>query len=330
MGFTNKHGLDAYVQLFNFKDLLHFSLSVHNIPFEFDQDHVGPLVSLIQASPRLQSLSLDFHDEWSGELQWSPETIFSALGVDAVYPALASLRLLGAFSPDWWKFFEEPESDPLRTFISRHPGLRTVGFGWVTESAYSEPIEPMLIVKLFPCLEHLTAPAFICGPVLASELANSLQSLAVTDERYDSTGPNLETMAMAARLMPQLKRLVLHAQPDDDGPVSTATLNTLLSAMPFLEDLELNTPLDHPENFTNLLKLIPNLSNLTNSRSMLILGEEDSEVSQWHNYILNIARDCPQLSQFNLDSDSDHARWGIRRASGGEITVSLLKSAGWM
>ncbi|KAF8595647.1 hypothetical protein BDV93DRAFT_611308 [Ceratobasidium sp. AG-I] len=247
-----------YTQLFNFTDLSHFSLTIYNMPGEYDEDHVGPLVSLLQASPRLQSLSLEFHDHYGGKYRWSPDTIFSSLGIDAVYPSLHTLRLLGAFDPNWSSFCDKEEPDPLWKFVSRHPALRTVGFGWFLELDDPNPIEPTHMVEVFPCLEHLIAPAFICEPVIASELAGALQSLTIYDEFYDEIGPNLETMATAARPMPKLKRLIFHAEREDS--FSAGMLKILLGTTPFLVDLELNTSLDQPEEAHNLLKLVPNLS----------------------------------------------------------------------
>lgn len=100
------------------------------------------------------------------------------------------------------------------------------------------------MVKIFPKLEHLAAPAFICGPVIASELVESLQSLAITDRRYDTTGPNLETMAAAAGRMPKVRKFALCAEPVE--VINTGTLKNLLSAMPSLGDLKFETSLDDP------------------------------------------------------------------------------------
>jgi hypothetical protein len=148
---------------------------------------------------------------------------------------LPTLRALGAVSTDWPSFFESPDENPFRAFFTHHPDLHTIGIGWEFETMYSEVINPVDLATLFPSLIHLEAPAFLCAPIMASSLADQIESVAILDEWYEPMGPNLNTTAQAARLMPELRRLALHQNEDR---IDTRALKRLLSVTPELQELK--------------------------------------------------------------------------------------------
>lgn len=119
-----------------------------------------------------------------------------------------------------------------------------MSIGWVDECAYNQNIDPQTMAELLPSLKHLEAPAFFCGPVLASSLADKIETVGVLDGRFDSTGPNLNTIAEGVASLPKLRKLALHTE--DSDPIEVEPLKILLSAAPALEELELRIPLDEP------------------------------------------------------------------------------------
>ena len=103
------------------------------------------------------------------------------------------------------------------------------------------------MATLFPSLRHLEAACFLCGPIVSSTLADQLESLTVTDRSYESSGPNLETVAQAARTLPKLKKIVLYAEQHDT--IEVEPIKNLVRSAPVLEELEFRLPLDKPVSF---------------------------------------------------------------------------------
>lgn len=211
---------------------------------EFDEEHLPPLLLLLRACPTLRSLTLDLRDHSASGFEWSPSALFAALDDDTSFPSLHTFRALGSANPNWLEFFAQPESNALRGFLKRHPGLHTVSLGWIWESGYYQTIDLNDMVSLFPSLKHLDAPAFICGPVVASRIADQLESLAILDEQIESSGPNIKTVAAAARSLPTLKRFALQADRVDS--IEVEPLKALVCVAPVLEELEFRAPLDEP------------------------------------------------------------------------------------
>jgi hypothetical protein len=193
-------------------------------------------VSLLQKCPDIQSITVDLRDWASDGYTWSPGVLCAALG-GVTFPSLHTFRALGAVNTDWSSFFESPEENPLHAFFTRHPALHTIGVGCVheTETMYSEAIDTAELTKLFPSLVHLEAPAFLCDSIMASSLADQIESLVILGEWYGPTATNPDTMIQVARRMPKLQRLTVPGMQDAQG---MGALKQLLSAAPELKELK--------------------------------------------------------------------------------------------
>lgn len=241
--------LSAYVPFIDYRPTDKPSLAA----CEYDEHHLDPLVSLLRASPNIQSLTLNLLDYSSTGLTWSPTALVAALD-NPTFPSLHTFRALGESYPDWSSFFDAPESDPLRAFFSRHPGLRTVGLGWVAETAHWRPIDKHDLAALFPSLVHLAAPAYLCGPLMASKLADQLESVAVLDDWYDSTGPDTIAEGIQGMKLSKLQKLAFHVEKEDS--IEVEALKVVIGAAPGLEELEFRIPLDEPVGLLCLFLLV--------------------------------------------------------------------------
>ncbi|KAF8597453.1 hypothetical protein BDV93DRAFT_547913 [Ceratobasidium sp. AG-I] len=295
------------------------------LPPEFDEEHTAPFALLLRACPTLRSLTLNLEDDSASGFEWSPSALLSALDDDSsseayTLPSLHTFRALGEETPNWDEFFESPESNALHRFFKRHPGLHTIGFGWIRESGHYQDIDPNEIVALFPSLKHLEAASFLRGPIISSELADQLESLVITDRMYEGGGPNLETVAQAARSLPKLKRIVLHAEQQDN--IEVETFKGLLRATPALEELEFRLPLDEPEQLIPLLRLVPNLRTLSVLPVALDGVKSNLGVSEWQDCIPALVGTCPLLAHFNdLNVVGAKKHWDVAYAQDGKVSV---------
>jgi hypothetical protein len=201
------------------------------------------LVTLLRACPNLKSLNLYLLDSQDVGNTWSPDGLLDTLGF-AVFPSLTAFRALGAVGQDWEAFFDSPDSNLLRAFLSRHPKLHTVGLGWVDGYDYYNYVDPQSMAALFPSLKHLEAPAFLCAPVLASSLANQLESVTVLDKMFSRIRPNLYAIAQGIAPLPNLRKLALHV--DNQKWIEMDHLKRVLRSAPNLEELEYRTPFGEP------------------------------------------------------------------------------------
>jgi hypothetical protein len=211
--------------------------------YDTDQNHIGPLISFFQASPNLQSLSLNLRDHHDIGNTWSLTPILSALG-NVTFPSLHTFRALGAAAHDWYSFFDSPDSDPMRAFFIRHPGLRTIGFGSVLERAYYGDMSPDDMATLFPSLTHIETPIFLCIPIITSSLANQIQSLTIVDVRYEGTTFDLDLIAGVVKDLPKLRVLKLCI--DEEDEISSEALRKVLAAAKGLQELEFMLGLNDP------------------------------------------------------------------------------------
>jgi hypothetical protein len=186
----------------------------HNIPstaLEFNENNIEPFAKRLGACPDLQILDLFFQDWHSIGSTWSPATLVGSLGKLTLPSLHTFVPHARSCQSQMASFFNPPDSDPLRAFFARHPGLHTIGLGWTCEIAYHRPSDPNEMAALLPSLIHLETPALLSQPVLASGLADQIQTIAITDMYYVPTEPNLETIAKPAKHLPQLRELVLIA-----------------------------------------------------------------------------------------------------------------------
>lgn len=185
----------------------------------------------------------------SGEsrIQWPLDELLTAIGFDAC-PSLSTFRAAGSITPNWVDLFASPDSSPVYKFFSRHPKLHSIGLGWASKGKYNKNINPSVMEMLFPSLGHIEAPSFFCAPILASSLANALESLTILDNPF---GQEEESYAIAeqARSLPKLKKLGFPEERlgfEAYGSMAVAPLKRLLSRAPNLEELELRSPLNEP------------------------------------------------------------------------------------
>lgn len=176
-------------------------------------------------------------------ITWSPGTFVGALE-DLTLPSLNTFRALGSTDPDWWGFFDSPQSHPLCNFFKRYPQIHTVGLGWAYQPAYYLPIDPETLAMHFPSLKNFEGSAFMCGPLLASSLAKQLESLVVLDEVYFGVGPDLSMMTQTMNPLPKLRKLIFHMWKINLTEVEP--LKALLSVAPMVDELEFRATLDEP------------------------------------------------------------------------------------
>ncbi|KAG9104781.1 hypothetical protein FRC07_009738, partial [Ceratobasidium sp. 392] len=78
---------------------------------------------------------------------------------------------------------------------------------WQNYKDAPKPADPTVVDVLFPSLEDLTGPAWLCAIVLKSKLTAQLKALEV----IDCSDYNLEFLSHSAHPMPNLRKLILGA-----------------------------------------------------------------------------------------------------------------------
>ncbi|KAG8736081.1 hypothetical protein FRC10_009715 [Ceratobasidium sp. 414] len=160
-----------FVRIFDLKNLEYISLSITQNQFLF-QPNLEPFVLPLRASPYIKSIEIAFEDVFDEfKFYWSPSVLFAALE-GATFPFLRTFRASGAVDVDWFHSFNTPHTDPLEGFFTRHPGIRTIGFGWMEEVDHRVVVAPEVVETIFPSLTRFDAPTFLCGAVMASRLAD--------------------------------------------------------------------------------------------------------------------------------------------------------------
>ncbi|KAG8769750.1 hypothetical protein FRC12_004754 [Ceratobasidium sp. 428] len=214
---------DYLKSLFCFKDKL--NISVRSKRLDLTPDPYSPLpqamIDMIRASPDLRSLELDLSDYMVDRLRWSPDQLCSSL--DVTFPNLRVLRMLGATTPDWQSFFEDPEASSYHQFLQRHPKLHTVSIGWTHEHSWRDfPAES--VAALFPSLRRFEGPFFICQALVSSSIAAQIESLSALDEV--SEGDEMVDFSENAVDMPSLRSLSLRLEDEElDGDALTKVLS---------------------------------------------------------------------------------------------------------
>ncbi|KAG8752111.1 hypothetical protein FRC12_012116, partial [Ceratobasidium sp. 428] len=223
---------DVYSKyLFCFKNKL--DVSVRSKYLDPTPDSHSPLpramIDMIRACPDLTSLDLNFRDIIADRLIWSPDQLCSNL--NATFPNLRVLRMLGATAPDWQLFFEDPEASPYHQFLQRHPKLHTVSMGWLHEHSWRD-FSAESVAALFPSLRHFEGPFFICQALASSSIAAQLESLSALDEI--SEGDEMVDFSENAINMPNLRSLSFRLEDEElDGDA----LIKVLSLAPSLKKL---------------------------------------------------------------------------------------------
>ncbi|KAG9088873.1 hypothetical protein FRC06_001808 [Ceratobasidium sp. 370] len=245
---------DRYARIFDLKNLEHISLSIRQTQPLF-LPNLEQFALPLRSSPHLKFMEINLEDIFDeNKFYWSPSALFATLeGV--TFPFLHTFRAHGAVDVDWFHSFNTPSTDPLGDFFTRHPGIRTIGFGWMEEVDHHVVVAPQVVEALFPSLTHFDAPAFLCGAVMASRLAGQLEYLGIWDV-LSAHGPNLQTIPQTAKQMPRLRKLQIDCS--RTGRVSMDAVKKILSCTPGLEEFEVSRRVDQPVCTFQIMKINPN------------------------------------------------------------------------
>ncbi|KAG8703876.1 hypothetical protein FRC09_003889 [Ceratobasidium sp. 395] len=307
-------------------DLRSVSLYISSPWFDFGDDPTpnphSPLpramIDMIRASPSLISLDLDFRDVTMDRLTWSPDQLCSNL--NATFPDLRVLRMLGATAPDWQLFFEDPEANPYHQFLQRHPKLHTVSIGWVHEHSCRD-FSPESVAALFPSLRHFEGPFFICQALASSSIAAQVESLSVLDEV--SEGDEMVDFSENAVDMPNLRSLSLRLEDEElDGDA----LIKVLSLAPSLKKLAVWSVTSEVGDFIDMLKHAPSLEELTMPiDKMLDIAQVMGQTSA-SALVHELARELPNLLLVHEWSEPQlQRRWVVSRRGESGVHVAYIQ-----
>ncbi|KAG9091517.1 hypothetical protein FS749_016475 [Ceratobasidium sp. UAMH 11750] len=293
--------------MLDLKNLEHFALTVRQMIWIFDPKLESIALSVC-ASRNLQSLQLCF-DYPSGDngWHWSPSTLFASFD-SVTLPFLHTFRADGAIDDNWYRSFNAPNSGSIGAFFTRHQGLRTISLGWMGRRVPVVTIAPETVAALFPSVTHFSAPPFLCGPVIASNLADQLEHLGMWD--FD-TSANLTTAIPLVKGLPRLRKLTI-----DGTKMSTVDMNTvkrILNRAPGLEEFSILRRVKWADELLQSLQLAPELR---------ILSFESAKWSgvavarEWDEYALSLAQICPKLQRVNNVEPMLKTSWDIWREDG--------------
>ncbi|KAG8766419.1 hypothetical protein FRC12_006893 [Ceratobasidium sp. 428] len=305
----------GYTRMFDLQNLENMAITIqHHGPLRFNPN-LESFALPLRSSPNLKSLALLIEADYDSQTCWSPSTLLNSLK-DLTFPSLHSFNAGGVVDNLWYQAFAAPGSDPLGAFFTRHPGLRTISLGWMEQVSYEAIIAPEIVESLFPSLVHFCAPAALSGPVMASKLANQLETLSII-ELVPPHGPSLETAAQAARPMPNLRKLVIDGR--RQGWVKMDAVKQILGYTPDLEEFDISQGLDQPELLPSL-RLIPNLRVLTVETFGWSGVKTDS---QWDAYVVELAKACHKLNRVN--NSRSWCSWDIERRGDDEVVLHRSK-----
>lgn len=170
---------------------------------------------MLTSSPNLVNLIFDLSKNQSA---FSTNLLISSLGDQFTFPRLRALQLRGPLNPDWPAFAADSESKshPLRAFFARHPNLEDVVLGWAPYGSEYFEIDANDIVSLLPSIKHFNGPAFLCGAIVKTKLAQQLESLTIGDEiiHHDEDDVFVNTLThvlSGVTTLPKLQRLRIFA-----------------------------------------------------------------------------------------------------------------------
>ncbi|CAE6443706.1 unnamed protein product [Rhizoctonia solani] len=287
---------EQYTSLLGFKDLSHMSLSMRYLPSGFDTHQLSPLTSLLARCPDISSIILDLVST-DGESYYSPAGLVASLGEQRVFSQLRRFHTKGHEDPDWTKFFEKPESHPLRQFFIRHPGIEDLGLGLFEETEYGDVIDPAQIAQLFPSLKHFEGPAFIFLPIVQSTLTEQIETLVIIDDKLSEGDIPLSNMYDKVSSLPKLRKFgIWSGEVEEDILVNV--LRTVVNAASQLEEVEIHPDIEN--DYGEVMGLISNLSNLrsiTLNESILTASAENDGEGElgWEDFASKLRRTCPKL-----------------------------------
>ncbi|KAG8695924.1 hypothetical protein FRC08_007463 [Ceratobasidium sp. 394] len=308
---------DRYARIFDLKNLEHISLDIEQHRFLFSLN-LEPFTLPLLASPNIKSIEIAFRDVFDEyRFRWSPSALFTTLeGV--TFPFLHTFRADGAVDAEWFQSFHTPHTDPLGGFFTRHPRIRTIGFGWMEEMNHNVIAAPQVVEDLFPSLVNLDAPAFLCVTVMASRLADQLEYIGIWDVLPPGT---LHTIPLDMKRMPRLRKLVIDCS--RTGLLSMDVLKQILSCAPGLEELEVTRRIDQPHQLPEAVRVVPNLRTLTFDLTRFPGVGNDAE---WDAFALALAQACPKLQRVKNEDPLLYTAWDVQRGKDGEVMVSRTKA----
>ncbi|CUA71253.1 hypothetical protein RSOLAG22IIIB_09420 [Rhizoctonia solani] len=291
-------------------------------------DYLSHMTRLLTSCPNLISLKLE-----NATLDpISAKNIVASLGNNIVFPFLRVFKIYGgngefaadADDADWDGFFVPPGcySHPLRLFFSRHQKIEDLALGWLSSYVYEGKIDPDEMLRLFPSLKHLEGPAFLCSPIIKSNVGQKVESLVVNDV-WAGKKDWIADMVIGLREMPKLLRLQLYSE-DPEDVIDPLALDNLLRTTPLLETLDCRLGVN------NFLAVVLAISHVPNLRHLIVDGEAwiasalsreqtlDSNYEDWVFTISIVAKHCRRLMRFeSFEGYAGKMDWKIQRDANG-------------
>ncbi|CCO37555.1 hypothetical protein BN14_11711 [Rhizoctonia solani AG-1 IB] len=249
--------------------------------------------------PKLTSVHIWIQDD----IDFYGDQYTSLLGFKDLSHMSLSMRYLQRFrahgheDPDWTKFFTKPESNSLRQFFTRHPGIEDLGLGLFNETEYGDVIDPAQIAQLFPSLKHFEGPAFIFLPIVQSSLTKQIETLVIVDDQLKEGDIPLSKIYDKTSALPKLKKFgIWSGEAEEDILVNV--LRTVVNAASQLEEVEIHPDLEGDYNeVVNLLKKLSNLRSITLNESVLAAAAENDgeDEVEWSGLASKLRSTCPKL-----------------------------------
>ncbi|CAE6418986.1 unnamed protein product [Rhizoctonia solani] len=197
-------GKHLLTTLFDFKNLVSFSLSSPFISSGISVESLGSLESLAANCPRLEIFKLDlsFRDYKGVEFYYTPDIVANSFGKSTM-PFLHTLHLCDILGQQLENFSDFPPtgSHPFRDFLLRHPHIKGFKIGYSATDTKSPNINPENLARAFPSLKYFSAPKFLCAKLWRSTLANRIECLSIQRGVWDFEGePELPPMPMLRQL----------------------------------------------------------------------------------------------------------------------------------
>ncbi|QRV97035.1 hypothetical protein RhiJN_25054 [Ceratobasidium sp. AG-Ba] len=200
------------------------------------------LASLLRECPHIQTI--DFVCGKGAFPNIDPPISFSAELGDTQLRSLHGFKTIGgSIEPDFSHVFDSSCRSHLRTFLLRHPTIRTLGFSRADPPAHSIALSSSDLEALLPSLKHLEGPPFLCAPILCSKIAVQLESVVFKIGRsFMGFLNSFEDFVHSVKQMPRLKCLAIDSH--FGSKESLRIVYEILSRAPELEELCLGVSFD--------------------------------------------------------------------------------------
>ncbi|QRV82846.1 F-box-like protein [Ceratobasidium sp. AG-Ba] len=234
------------------------------------------------------------------------------------------LGIGAAIEPDFHRVFDSSYNSSLRAFLARHSNLRSLEFGWAEQPGNYEPLGSSELEIILPSLKDLRGPTFLCAPILSSNIASRIESLAILDAfAYDELVSSFHMCMCSAKDMPLLNSLAIDLYYGSQENLDI--VSELLKRAPDLEELCLGVSFDELHKVIELIRLVPKIRKLSIRPASFDMMRLDSGEYGWKQCLSFMAQICPNLQYVHElgPSYDDTSFWTIsRNQEGVEVMVT--------